>query len=155
MTTPAWPPADPSAAPTAYSPTPPPPPRRSRLPLIVGAAAAVVLLIGAAVAAVLVFGGGDLDRETAQRECRTALEREAEQRADNLGGPSDTGVLVSLSGVELRETWEIDGGWAVNGAATYTLTTPIVGDTPTTVSLTCEATTGDGGEVRTAVKNRI
>lgn len=151
MTTPAHPPAEP-AAPPPYSPPPPAP--RSRLPLIVAAVAALVLLAGAVTAAVLLLGGNDLDRETAQRECRTALEREAERRSDNLGGPSDTGVLVSLSGVELAETWETDSGWSVNGKATYTLTTPLLGRNSHSVSLTCEATTDDGGEVRTTVKNR-
>lgn len=151
MTTPTPPPADPTAAP--HSPPPPTTARRSRLPWILAAAGAVLLLAVGAVAAVLLLGGDDLDRETAQRECRTALEREADRRADNLGGTRDTGVLVSVAGVELQETWETDTGWSVNGSVQYNLTTPLIGRTDTAVSLTCEATAADG-RVRTTVKNR-
>lgn len=148
MATLASPPSEPAATPDN-----PPPTRRRRRPVIL-VAAGVALLAATTAAAVWVASRDTLDRDTAQRECRTALQREAENRAGTLDGVQAAGVLVTLSGVDLQETWETDRGWSVNGVANYTMTTPLLGRTPYALNLTCEATAGDGGTVNTAVKNR-
>ncbi|MBB5112495.1 hypothetical protein FHU28_002334 [Micromonospora echinospora] len=138
------------APPADGSYTPVPAPKKSKLPLILAAAGAAVLLIAIAIGGTLWFvGRNDLTKEQAQRECRTAIEREAERRA-GLGN----NILVSMTGVELQETWETEDGWSVNGTANYTLTSALLGQTPTSVGLTCEAVATDDG-VRTTVKNRL
>ncbi|MET7965465.1 hypothetical protein [Micromonospora sp. NPDC005305] len=59
-----------------------------------------------------------------------------------------------MTGVELQEAWETENGWSVNSTANYTLTSALLGQTPTSVGLTCEAVaTYDG--VHTTVKNRL
>ncbi|SCF49489.1 hypothetical protein GA0070216_1359 [Micromonospora matsumotoense] len=131
-----------------------PAPKKSRLPIILAAAGVAVVLVAIAIGGTLWFvGRDDLTREQAQRECRTAMEREADQRADRVGGGTD-GVLISVTGVELHDTWETDKGWSVNGTANITMTTALLGQTPTSVGLTCEAEATDNG-VRTTVKNRL
>ncbi|OKI63396.1 hypothetical protein [Micromonospora sp. CB01531] len=122
--------------------------------MILAAAGVLVVLIAIAIGGTLWFvGRNDLIREQAQRECRTALEREAEQRADRVGSGSKD-VLISVTGVDLQETWETDNGWSVNGTANITMTTPLLGQTPTSVALTSEVTSKDG-QVQTTVKNRL
>ncbi|WP_346535574.1 hypothetical protein [Micromonospora sp. DPT] len=159
MTTPPpaeFPPSTEAQPPTADTSTPAPAtaPKRSKLPIILIAVAGALVLIVIAIGGTLWFVGHDgLTREQAQRECRTAMEREADQRADRVGGGSD-GVLISVTGVELHDTWETDKGWSVNGTANITMTTAIIGQTPTSVGLTCEAVATDDG-VRTTVKNRL
>lgn len=138
----------------AYAPAPATAPTRSKLPIILAAAAGALVLIAVAIGGTLWFvGRNDVTREQAQRECRTAMEREAEQRADRVGG-ADDGVLISVTGVELHDTWETDEGWSVSGTANITMTTPLIGQTPTSVGLTCTAVASDDG-VRTTVKNRL
>ncbi|MFG1872169.1 hypothetical protein [Micromonospora arborensis] len=141
--------------PVAASSADGPPPARSKLPLILGIVGAAVVVLSVAVGSLLWFlSGDDLTREQAQRECRTAMEREADQRADRVGDSSDAdGVLISVSGVEIQEAWETDTGWSVNGTANITLNSALLGQTPTAVNLTCEAVATDDG-VRTTVKNR-
>ncbi|TWG28103.1 hypothetical protein FHX75_111254 [Micromonospora palomenae] len=129
-------------------------PKRSKLPIVLAAVAGAMVLIAIAIGGTLWFvGRDDLTQEQAQRECRTAMEREADQRADRVGGASE-GVLISVTGVELHDTWETDKGWSVNGTASITMTTALIGQTPTSVGLTCEAVATDDG-VRTTVKNRL
>lgn len=135
---------------TMLDTTGPPPKKRKALPWIVGA---VLLLFAGGVAAFALLDGKELTRETAQRECRTALEREAHRRADNLGGVGDGGVLISITGVDMQETWETGTGYAVNGTVKYTLTTSLLPQVAHSVSLTCEATAAENG-VTTTVKNR-
>ncbi|MCZ7420704.1 MULTISPECIES: hypothetical protein [unclassified Micromonospora] len=126
--------------------------KRSKLPAILAVASMAVALIAVAVAALVWVSSRDsLTLETAQRECRTALEREAKRRAGQAG---PDGILVSLNDVELQESWETDSGFAVNGAARYTLTSTLLPQVSQSVSLTCEATTVDG-QVVTTVKNRL
>ncbi|WP_088960863.1 hypothetical protein [Micromonospora purpureochromogenes] len=60
-----------------------------------------------------------------------------------------------MAGVELQETWEIENRYAVNGTVNYTMTTPLLGQTPYALSLTCEATATDAGTAKTTVKNRL
>lgn len=142
----------PDQAATPYSPRPT---KFRRTPIVMAAAVGLAVLVVAAAALVWIFNSNDLPQETAQRECRTALEREARQRADGVGTVGDIRVLVSVTGLEIEETWEIENGYAVNGTVKYTLTTPLLGQTPNAVSLTCEATAADDGTVKTTIKNRL
>ncbi|MGC4886721.1 hypothetical protein [Micromonospora sp. DT227] len=159
MTTP--PPADfpdpPAVPPPAEAPPlePTPTPTKSKLPIILAAVFGALLLVAIAIGGTLYFVGDrdGLTREQAERECRTALEREAHRRTSNLNG-SDLGVLNSVTGVDLQDVWETDEGWSVNGSVNVTMTTPILGQTPTSFGLTCDAVATDNG-VRTTVKNRV
>ncbi|MEU8214911.1 hypothetical protein AB0C47_03980 [Micromonospora taraxaci] len=130
-------------------------PTRKKPPLILGIVGAAVVVVAVAVGSLLWFlSQDDLTREQAQRECRSAMEQEADQRADRVGDSSTAdGVLISVTGVELQEAWETDKGWSVNGTANITLNSQLLGQTPTAVNLTCEAVATDDG-VRTTVKNR-
>ncbi|MEV4658827.1 AAA family ATPase [Micromonospora sp. NPDC049301] len=76
----------------------------------------------------------EIDRLGVGNNYGGAMEREADQRADRVGGGSD-GVLISVTGVELQDTWETDKGWSVNGTASITITTALIGQTPTSVGL--------------------
>ncbi|QKW12496.1 hypothetical protein [Verrucosispora sp. NA02020] len=119
--------------------------------MILAVASLTVALIAVAVAAVVVTSKDSLTLQAAQRECRTALEREANRRAGRAG---PDGILVSLTEVELQEAWQTDSGFAVNGTARYTLTSALLPQVNQSVGLTCEATSVDG-QVLTTVKNRL
>lgn len=142
-------------APAAEVPGAPSGPMRRKPPLILGIVGAAGVVVAVAVGTLLWFlGQNDLTQEQAQRECRSAMEQEADQRADRVGDSSTAdGVLISVTGVELQEAWETDNGWSVNGTANITLNSRLLGQTPTGVNLTCEAVATDDG-VRTTVKNR-
>uniref|UniRef100_UPI00064C3C2D hypothetical protein n=1 Tax=Micromonospora sp. RV43 TaxID=1661387 RepID=UPI00064C3C2D len=132
---------------------PAPASKKSKLPIILAAAFGAVLLIAIAIGGTLYFvGRNDLTREQAQRECRTAIEREAEARAKRVGGMSDK-VLVSVTGVDIHDVWETDKGWSVDGTATILLDDPMLTQMPTAVPLRCDAVASDDG-VRTTVNNR-
>ncbi|MGS2618328.1 hypothetical protein ACVCAH_27940 [Micromonospora sp. LZ34] len=143
----------------APSPAPPPPapPAERRRWLWIAAGAGIVLLVVAAVAVVATAAvvwrvrAAGLSKETAQRECRTAIEREAHRRVSN--SDSDR-LIIIVKGVDLQETWETDNGWGVNGTMRYTMMAPLMPTVENSVSLTCEAAEKDG-RVSTTVKNRI
>lgn len=131
-----------------YTATPTSPPPRSRRLLWIAIGAAVLVVVAVVVAALVARGG--LDERSAQRECRTAMQKEAQNRAS---GAASSSVLFAMQGVDVQETWAIDNGYAVNGVVRYTLTAALVAPVEASLSLTCEAT-DDGGQVATSVKNR-
>jgi hypothetical protein len=133
-------------APHTDPPSTPPTGTHRRLWLALGAAALVVVAV--VVAALVVRGG--FSEQSAQRECRTAMEREARNRAsDGL----TRSVVFAVQGVDIEETSATDNGYAVNGVVRYTITAALVPPVEASLSLTCEATDA-GGKVSTSVKNR-
>lgn len=147
-----YPPQQP-VVPTGFI-TPAPRPRRSRTPLIVAAIAAV-LVLGALVAAILIVGlpGGGISKAAAERACRTAVGDEWQQRVKVAGAGSTTTVIPSVQKIEMLETYEVDGGYAVNATVHYTLTTGIIAPVEGTIDLTCTATGSDDAP-ETSVENR-
>ncbi|MEV0427859.1 hypothetical protein [Micromonospora sp. NPDC050495] len=63
--------------------------------------------------------------------------------------------MVTVTGVELQETWETESGYGVNGTANFTLTSGLLPQVSQSVGLTCEANATDDGTVKTTVKNRL
>lgn len=137
------------------SPAPDPAPKKSRLPLIIAAAVGLILIIAATVAVTLFAQrGGGLSEPAAERACRTAFDNEWKQRLNGVAGSeSASGVVVSLQGIDMQETWEVDGGYNVNGLVHYTLTTGLVAPVNDTIPLTCAAT-GTDDNVATTIANR-
>src|SRR5687768_14672984 len=115
-------PAQPPYLPPPRTPPPaietPGPPKRRRLLMILAIVAVLAVVIVATVVVTLALtGAGEsgLSQEVAQRECRTALEREAQRRAANLDPSNGSDVLVSIKRVDLQETYETEAGYVVNG----------------------------------------
>lgn len=130
----------------------PPPPRRSRA-VMVGIIVSVVvflLLVGAAIGYGLWLRSAPT-QEDAQRECRTAVEREFQARTERATPSKD--ILVTVSDIDINETAETDNGFDVNYTVHYLATAPLVGSVPNTLSLTCKATI-DRGKLTTRVVNR-
>ncbi|HEX5996951.1 MAG TPA: hypothetical protein VFY84_17550 [Jiangellales bacterium] len=128
-------------------------PDRRRPWLVIGAVTlALLLLIAAGFLIASSLRPDELSKETAQRECRTAMEREANRRIEDAkqGGAEAVG---SVTGIDLQETWKIDNGWAVNGTVNFMITAAFVGSLNQAVGLTCQAT-GSDDKVATSVKNR-
>jgi hypothetical protein len=93
-------------------------------------------------------------REQAQRDCRTAVEAEWSRRSEALkGGSFSEGIVMSMTGIEMQETWATETGFSVNAVVKYDMTTALVAPIHSSLSFTCEATVTDG-RVTTAVKNR-
>lgn len=139
----------------SVGPTPPPPnsSRRRLTYVLAGGGLALILALGSVAAWLLWSGGPSL--ADAKRECRTAFEREFELRTSSVASSSSgASILVSVTDIEILETREIEGGFEVNGTVKYTLTGAYVGTVPNTLSLTCEATESDDGDVTTDVTNR-
>lgn len=136
-------------------PSTPPAPKRARswIPWLIAGVAVIAM---AAMAVVLLrdrLPGAGLSQEVAQRECRTALEREAARRATELDPGGSTDIVVTMKRVDLQETYETEPGFAVNAAAVYTLTSGFLPQVEQSVSLTCAAS-GTDDAVKTTVANR-
>jgi hypothetical protein len=132
----------------------PPAQRRAWLPWTIAGLALLAVAVGVVVLlAGSISAGGDLSREVAQRECRTALEHEATRRANNLDPGGTTSIVATVKRVDLQETFETDAGWTVNGTVAYTLTSGLVPQVEQSVSLSCTAA-GTDAAVTTAVVNR-
>lgn len=139
---------------TAFEAPAPAPAGKSRIPLVVGLVAVVLILAGAiGVGAAYFFtrGGSGLSEQVAQRECRTAIEREAKARAERVGSGSE--VLVSIKSIALEETYKSGAGYTVNGVVTVTLTATLIPQQEQAISLSCAATGTDKAPA-TAVSNR-
>jgi hypothetical protein len=105
---------------------------------------ATALVVVAVVIAALVVRGG-LSEQSAQRKCRTAMEREAKNRAsDGL----IRSFVFAVQSVDIEETWATDNGYAVNGVVRCRITAALMPPTEASLSLTCEAT--DDGDQRVA-----
>lgn len=134
-------------------------PRRTNLVAVVALVVAAVLLLAAI--AVALFAAGaisnplspGLSKEGAERACRTAFNREWEQRNARADGGTATTIVASVQRIELLETWETDDGYSVNGTIHFTLTAGIVAPVEDTISLACTATGSDDSPV-TSVSNR-
>jgi hypothetical protein len=124
--------------------------RRSiRLWLVVGGTAFAAVL-GLVITAVVVVANAGPNLADAQRECRTAFGKEFDER---ISGTSGTGVLATVTSIELEEARTINDGFEVNGVVHYDLTAALVPTVHGSVSLTCEAREHDGRLV-TTVRNR-
>lgn len=131
----------------------PPAPRRAWLPWTIAGLALAALAVGTVV---FLFGAqlrGGLSEEVAQRECRTALEKEASRRATELDPGGESGFVVTVKNVDMAETYKAGDGWKVNGTVAYTITGGVLPQVEQSVSLTCEAT-GTDDAVTAAVTNR-
>ncbi|GAB3868144.1 hypothetical protein ACFPIJ_23890 [Dactylosporangium cerinum] len=116
-----------------------------------GISAAVVVIVAAVAGATLLSTDGPTLAD-AQRECKTAFAREFQARIDRADAGTSP-VVASMTGVDLDESREVDGGFEVNGAVQYTLTASLVGTVPNTLMFTCTAkVTKDG--LATTVRNR-
>ncbi|WP_238010338.1 hypothetical protein KZZ52_53710 [Dactylosporangium sp. AC04546] len=112
--------------------------RRSPTVLIAVIAAAVVLLLAViAAAAYGVWLRTSPSQDDAQRECRTAVEREFRTRVERAS--SDKQILVTVSGIDMDETVKTSDGYQVNYTVHYAATAALVGSVPNTLSLTCNA----------------
>lgn len=118
--------------------------------LLGGCTAVVVIALTAAVMVIARAGGPTL--ADAQRECKTAFVQEFQRRIDRADAGSSP-VVASLTGVDLDESREVDGGFEVNGTVRYTLTAVLVGTVPNTLMFTCIAKVADNALV-TTVRNR-
>ncbi len=133
---------------------------------IVGLAVLIVVLLGTL--GVILFIGLDLGRpkpagafvqpvlttESAQRECRTAVEREIRQRAENVNDDVEVdSVLATVGQITTEPPYPTNGGMIVHGAGQITLTTPLLDPLEQSISLTCMASELNGVVV-TSVKNR-
>lgn len=134
---------------------PSPAPRGARpwIPWLIAGLAVLALAAVSAYAFRDRLPGAALSQEVAQRECRTALEREAARRATELDPGGSTDIVVTMKRLDLQETYETDAGYAVNAAAAYTLTSGFLPQVEQSVSLTCAAS-GTDDAVKTTVTNR-
>lgn len=160
---------DPMTDPTPYIPGPaqspfvgpspiqqPPAPRRRTWPFV-----AAIVVLAVALAGVLAWphvkpghskpsAPASLTQTTAQRACRTAFGTEWDSRNQK----ADTNdVVASVQGIDLQETWQVAGGWSVNGVVHYSVTTGFIDPVQDTLDLTCTAT-GTEANPSTSVTNR-
>ena len=142
-----------------YGPTPPtydqPPAPKSRrgLWIALAAAAALLLLVGGILYAAGVVPGGGLSKASAERACRTAVGSEWQKRVDVASVGMATTVVLSVQDIEMLDTYEVEGGYAVNSTVHYTLTTGFIAPVAGTIDLTCVATGSDDAPA-TEVSNR-
>lgn len=143
----------------------PAPPRRRIWPWLLAAVAAGLLAVAAVVGMLLIVTHGGtsprhvvssapaaavLSEQVAQRECRTAFQKEWDDRAASL--PERGSVVVSTHGIDLQETWKTPNGYTVNGVVRFGLMNE-AGSVEDTVNLTCTAE-GTDAAVITTVTNR-
>jgi hypothetical protein len=143
------------AAPYPYA-CQPLPPRRPRSHSGLLLAAGALMLVGLfAISVVAYVTGRGPTVEDAQRECRTAFNKEfadREQLARTTSYPSSS-VVTSLTDIELQEARRTDTGFEVNGVVRYDLVTVLLPAFHSSLNLTCVASEKDG-ELVTSVHNR-
>ena len=116
----------------------------------IGLAAAVVVIGGVVAAALVVRANRSaLTEDNAQRECRSALEREAESRGDMM---SDAAAFT-IDGVELEQTRGTAVGYSIDGTVNYTFTLAGSEKFPSSLRFTCEVLRTEG-RLTTSVTNR-
>lgn len=117
---------------------------------IIAAAAIIVTAIAVAVTAIALIGQAGPTIEDAQRECRTAFDREINAR---ILSANQRSAVATITDINLQESRKISGGYEVNGTVHYNVTAPFVGSMPGSVELTCTARE-HGGQLSTTVRNR-
>jgi type II secretory pathway pseudopilin PulG len=95
-----------------------------------------------------------LTEQAAQRECRTAFQKEWDTRNERLRADKDPDddTFATVQSVEVQETWKTPAGYNVNGTVHYSLNN-LAGTFNNTLDLTCIAS-GTDTAVRTIVNNR-
>lgn len=136
----------------------PPAPRRGRPAwMTVAGALAVGLALAAGVAAVASRGSGLVPAAgpvaaDAERECRSAIELEAQGRVQSVNA-KDTGVAVAtVAGVDIATAVKKGAGWTVDGTMRFNLLS-FLGNLPATVYVTCDATVS-GRDLTTTLHSR-
>lgn len=120
---------------------------------IVGAVAALFLVVALGVGGWLLLRPTGPSLDDAQRECRTAFQREWDARSTKIS-PGSYGVVPSMTGIEMLESKKIKNGYEINGSVKYTLTGAF-NSLPGSLDLTCTATPGANDKILTKVTNRI
>ncbi|SNS94089.1 hypothetical protein SAMN05421812_102442 [Asanoa hainanensis] len=115
---------------------------RSRSLRWIGLVTAVVV-IGGVVAAALVWQAnrGALTEGNAQRECRSALERDAESRGEMMSDAAS----FTVDGIELEQTRKTAVGYSIDATVNYTLALAGPEKFPSSLRFTCEVLRTEDG----------
>jgi hypothetical protein len=142
------------AAMSTYPPPPPyvPPPPKSSRKLWLWLVPLIGLVMAGAIAPFVLAGHGP-SLEDAQRGCRTAMNAEMSERAASANSDTDY-AIGTVTGIELQETEETDGGYVIYGEAKVEITGAFGSSAHSAVLLKCTAHTGDDGVLHTSVSNR-
>jgi hypothetical protein len=126
--------------------------RRPGAGLLILLAALAVLAVVVAYFGLQHFGviGGPTAAD-AEAACRTAIESQAQKSIESANTTTD-GAAATVADVEIQPAVKVGDGWRVNGDAKFNIVS-LLGNTPSTVFLTCNATV-ENGEIVTAVTKR-
>lgn len=146
--------ADPAQAAAPFPPAQLPGRSRRSIVLIVVGLVLFIVAGGAAVGYGLWTRGAPTQAD-AERECRTAVQKEFDRRVTEIEKSSTSkGVLVTVAGIDMQESRRVDSGFQVNFTVRYQATAPLVGTVPNTLALTCNAVVKDR-KLTTVVVNRV
>jgi hypothetical protein len=126
--------------------------RRPGAGLLILLAALAVLAVVVAYFGLRHFGviGGPTAAD-AEAACRAAIESQAQKSIESANTTTD-GAAATVADVEIQPAVKVGDGWRVNGDAKFNIVS-LLGNTPSTVFLTCNATV-ENGEIVTAVTKR-